>query len=1065
MARIPDEEIDRIKREIPIATLVRGRGIELRQTGENLVGRCPFHDDKTPSLIITPAKNLWNCLGACRAGGDVIRWVERSEHVPFRRAVELLHRGYPNFPEVRTIAPRQSAEERLGSGCPVSVEMSDRELFDAVLGYYRKRLCDGLAPDGAAYLERRGIWSEEAVVRFGLGFADRTLGKLLPPHDLKAGKEIRRRLADVGIYRADSGREHFNGCVVFPIVGREGEILEIYGRKISDDVRHRVGSHLYLPGPHRGFWNAETLHEDKEVIVCEAIIDALTFWVHGYKNVVAAYGVNGFTAEMFEAMKACGTARVLIAYDRDEAGDHAAQELARQLGEAGIQCARVLFPRMMDVNDYARKVAPATHALGVVLRAAEWMSGPRERVATAPAPLVPRTVPHSVETRAMPAWLPMPPMRKEASQPMTPAPTRAEDVLSLVVTPVAAPDPESMPQDGAFASVSALPSASSSMPATGLELDVAADFTQVDIVRGDRHYRVRGLEKNLTFTQMKVVLRVAHGERMFLDQIDLVSARGRVQYVKQAAIDAGLREEVVKNDLAVVYRELEALQEQMIRRAVESIGEQPKIAEEDAFAAMTLLRDPQLVERILEDYERCGIVGERTNKLVAYIAATSRLLDAPLAIIVQSSSAAGKTKLMDAVLDFMPEEERVRYSAMTGQSLFYFDGTSLKHKILAISEEEGAERASYALKLLQSEGELTIASTGKDPQSGRMVTQEYRVEGPVMIVLTTTSADVDEELLNRCIVLSVDEDREQTRAIHRLQRAAETLEGMLAREERREVLALHRNAQRLLRPLRVVNPYANALTFLDGRTRTRRDHTKYLTLIRTIALLHQHQRPRKTYEHRGRSIEYIEVMPADIALANEVAHEVLGRSLDELPPQTRRLLDLVSDHVERECVEKEVMRSDLRFFQRDVRDWTGWTDVQVKVHLRKLVEMEYLLVHRGGRGQSFVYELLYDGKGKNGKPFLPGLIDVETLTTTQDRDRSASEWERSNGERDGSGSVQGVPGNGQEPVAENLENVSVDAALPLRAAFSRRKRTSGEPEAAASYSDADIDESREVAHA
>ena len=119
---------------------------------------------------------------------------------------------------------------------------------------------------------------------------------------------------------------------------------------------------------------------------------------------------------------------------------------------------------------------------------------------------------------------------------------------------------------------------------------------------------------------------------------------------------------------------------------------------------------------------------------------------------------------MDAVLAFVPPEERVRYSAMTGQALYYLADADLKHQILAIVEEEGAERASYALKLLQSEGELTIASTGKDPHTGRMVTQEYRVEGPVMIFLTTTAMDIDEELLNRCLVLTVDEGREQTAA-------------------------------------------------------------------------------------------------------------------------------------------------------------------------------------------------------------------------------------------------------------------------------------------------------------
>jgi hypothetical protein len=316
---------------------------------------------------------------------------------------------------------------------------------------------------------------------------------------------------------------------------------------------------------------------------------------------------------------------------------------------------------------------------------------------------------------------------------------------------------------------------------------------------------------------------------------------------------------------------------------------------------------------------------------------------------------------------------------MTGQALFYMQDTNLAHKILAIVEEQGAERAAYALKLLQSEGELTIASTGKDPNTGRLVTHEYRVCGPVMIFLTTTAIEVDEELLNRCLVLSVDEDREQTRAIHRLQREKHTLEGLIARQDRDEILKIHQNAQRLLHPLEVVNPYARSLTFLDDRTRTRRDHLKYLTLIDTIALLHQYQRPIKTSERHGKPLSYIEVTVDDIAHANRLAHQVLGRSLDELPPQTRRLSGLLHQMVSKACQRLKMTRSDYRFSRRDVRMYTGWSYDQVRVHLDKLVEMEYVLVHRGGRGQSFVYELLYDGQGQDGQLFLMGLMDVDAL--------------------------------------------------------------------------------------
>jgi len=249
----------------------------------------------------------------------------------------------------------------------------------------------------------------------------------------------------------------------------------------------------------------------------------------------------------------------------------------------------------------------------------------------------------------------------------------------------------------------------------------------------------------------------------------------------------------------------------------------------------------------------------------------------------------------------------------------------------------------------------------------------------VMIFLTTTAINLDEEMLNRCMVLTVNEDREQTQAIHRVQREAQTVEGLLRRQDRAAVLAVHRNAQRLLKPVPVVNPYARELTFHDSQTRTRRDHMKYLTLIRSVALLHQHQRPRKTVEHNGRAVEYIEVTLDDIAVANRLAHEVLGRSLDELPPQTRRLLLAVDEMVTAECERQKMERSDYRFSRRDVREATGWGDTQLKIHLHRLEELEYLLIHRGGRGQSIVYELVFTRPADGGKPVLGGLIDVEKL--------------------------------------------------------------------------------------
>ncbi len=349
----------------------------------------------------------------------------------------------------------------------------------------------------------------------------------------------------------------------------------------------------------------------------------------------------------------------------------------------------------------------------------------------------------------------------------------------------------------------------------------------------------------------------------------------------------------------------------------------------------------------------------------------------------------------------VPAEERVQFSAMTGQSLFYMGESDLQHKVLAVAEEEGAERAAYALKLLQSEGELSIASTGKDPASGRLVTHAYRVRGPVAIFLTTTAVDVDEELLNRCIVLGVDEEREQTRAIHERQRERETLTGLLAERERERVLKVHQDAQRLLEPLAVVNPYATRLTFSDARTRTRRDHLKYLTLIRTVALLHQHQRPHKTATVDGREVTYIEATADDIRLANRLAHRVLGRSLDELPPGARRLLDLIEHYVAGEATERGVARERVRFTRRQLRELLGWGDTQLKVHLARLVSLELGWAHRGPHG-AYLYELAWVGDSQgDGGPHLAGLIDPDQLdpvveeSHVYDTDRSGPPADRS----------------------------------------------------------------------
>jgi DNA primase len=926
MARIADDVIERIKTEVSLVRLAESQGYQLQKQGKDLALLCPFHEEKTPSCKITPAKNLFHCLG-CGVGGSVIDWVMKTQGVSFRHAVELLKNDIAadSFSLVaNTELVKRTTVSKLPA--PVSISADDQTLLREVVDYYHETLLQ--SPEALAYLESRGLHDVELMNHFKLGYANRTLGLRLPQKNRKTGAELREKLQHVGVYRK-SGHEHLNGSIVVPLYNPQNHITQLYGRKIRSDLRPGTDMHLYLAQPKTGIFNHASLVGCKEIILCESLIDAMTFWCAGFRNVTTALGASSFNDELLNYFVLLGVEKVLIAFDRDKAGNDNAEPVSKKLNQHGMDTFRVLFPKGMDANEYALKVTPAHKSLEIALRKAEWMGNGVGR-----------------EQRAEPNELTI---ELPSAQPSTTEKATKEKNMPEITLPLAA--------------------------------SVAVEITdsEINLTLENRHYRVRGLNKNLSHELLKINLLVKIDSLFYVDTIDLYSAKARAVYVKQASLELGLTEAVLKSDLGSVLLKLEEIQDQLIRGTLSKAEKRPVMSEDELNAAMSFLKSPRLMQQILSDFACCGIVGEEANKQVAYLAAVSRKLERPLAVMVQSSSAAGKSSLMDAVLKFVPEEERIQYSAMTGQSLFYLGEKDLKHKILAISEEEGAHSASYALKLLQSEGVVSIASTGKNAVTGNLETQEYRVEGPVMLFSTTTAIDPDEELMNRCLVLSVDEGSAQTQAVHAQQRKRRTLEGFRASEDKQALINVHQNAQRLLQPLKIFNPYAEHLTFVSDKTRTRRDNEKYLALIDSITLLHQHQREIKRETYNNSVIEYVEVTLADIELANQLAHEVLGRTLDELPPQTRKLLKLLSEMVTRDCMQERIKRCDYRFSRRQLREFCGWSDNQLKVHCVRLEEMEYLLVHKGSRGRSIEYELLFDGEVDSDERHLMGLIDINSL--------------------------------------------------------------------------------------
>ncbi len=289
----------------------------------------------------------------------------------------------------------------------------------------------------------------------------------------------------------------------------------MYGRKVTPEYKLRKGTplHLYLPGPHRGVFNSSALRSNKTVILCEALLDALTFWCAGFRNVTASYGVEGFTADHLAAFKRHGTERVLIAYDRDEAGERSARALAEKLMAEGIECFRVQFPKGMDANDYALKVRPPEKSLDVLLRNAVWLGKGQKAVVL--------DTDFTVETEA-------PAASDEAVGAPDPAP------------PAAVAD-DRAPADAPLLSLAALAAKKETPP------DTTGD--EATLTFGDRRYRVRGLSKNLSYDCLRVNLLASREDGLHVDTLDLYAARHRVAFIKQAALELEASEETVKKDV------------------------------------------------------------------------------------------------------------------------------------------------------------------------------------------------------------------------------------------------------------------------------------------------------------------------------------------------------------------------------------------------------------------------------------------------------------------------------------------------------------------------------------
>jgi len=298
-------------------------------------------------------------------------------------------------------------------------------------------------------------------------------------------------------------------------------------------------------------------------------------------------------------------------------------------------------------------------------------------------------------------------------------------------------------------------------------------------------------------------------------------------------------------------------------------------------------------------------------------------------------------------------------SDISAMALYYYGEDDLKNRFIVIGEKEGSEGADYPLRELITRRSITKAIPMKDQVTGEIKTVSITVNGPISLADTTTSANINPENLNRCFVLSIDESEEQTRLIHQFQRKNYTLNGYLQKRELTKILEKHVFAQRLLKPVLVFNPFAEALTFPSSSLKTRRDNEKFLRLINVICFLHQYQRKlkrKKISEHDV--IEYIECTPEDYRIAHELLSDgVLDNTLDDLPASARKLLELIKKYLQERSKRDSIPVEKIIFERKEIREYTSWSFAQVRNNFRVLREYEYLQLIKAKNGLANQYRL------------------------------------------------------------------------------------------------------------
>ena len=892
-------EIPEIKSHLSILTVVHHYGC--KSTRNNLL-RCPFHDDKTASLQVYPETNTWHCFG-CGKGRDGIDFIQFKEqctqHEAFLKAEQFISHLITKSMKSQTSSNGKDQQVLQ----PLS-QQQRTETLTAAFTCFVHSMPDKNAAQ--AHLQKRAIdWKKITV-----GYDNNTFHK-----EKSVSKTQKERYLQAGLLypdklgKANNFQSRFDGCVVFPVLDEQGNIVWLYGRHTEKDA------HYKLPGAHQGLYPKYPNPDTEKIIITECIIDCATLLQHDFitkeYSLLSLYGAEIWTAEHSKAIQQLEQLKeVIFALDGDKAGREATQkhaQLIRQI-HPKIIISDIAIPDNEDINSLAQG-----HSQEIFTE----LLDNRKPISNTPFFLSP-----------------------EINGLGTPVNMGNGNELKIISGERKNGQPANDPMTN---------DQMTNNQSTG-KLDTTNPHRIIYRTPTATYYIKGGLRNDLD--SMKVSIDIENNQTGLKkrERMDLYMDKLTEKLSREAAEKLMLRADLIESDLSKLTDLLDEYRTQTMLE--EDTGEKPRdktraVAHNTTAACIDFLEKPELMKRFFEMTTLAGLVGEEKSRMLVFCIASSFKMQNTLHGIIQGTSGEGKTYLMTTICEMMPEEYHKPLTTMTDKSLFNMKKYQIHRHLITIEDRVGmSEEVRMYFRELISKGMLIRDATVSDKE-GNYSTKTQVIMGPMASITCTTEAEIHQDDANRCFLISIDESHEQRRRIieHRNKSAA----GLIDKQKEEGAKIFMQNCIRLIKSYQVINPYATKISLPEDAKDLIRLHNLFIGLIEQITLLHQYQRKK---DRQGRLITEIE----DVETAVDVMFDAIVLKVDDLNEKLRKFFERLKHYVKNKGGEKF---ESYNFKLREIRMELDMCKTTVHENIQELLEMEYLQKVSGNDYQGYIYKIAY----------------------------------------------------------------------------------------------------------